>query len=166
MFRADLTGPPVPHTPVAGGRTAGLAAVLAVCTLAVCALVLSGCTGAAGGRSAATRPTPGESLPPVAAFAPGTCRSAAPDLLALAALTRRNHTARDLSAPVRSELSRRQNALVALRPVADPTVRPLLDAVVTAVGLVRIRADSHTYDPALLRDVDTTRRNLQSTCTT
>ena len=129
-----------------------------VTTLA--ALLVLG-TAACSNAEAARKP---EKLPAAADFQPGPCRAAAQSVLEIAKIAARNDGAKSLSQPDRATLANRQRELLVLTPTADATLGPRLTALTTAIGFVRLRSDSKTYEPALLTDLNTARRAVQSTC--
>lgn len=107
---------------------------------------------------------PPEALPAAAAFRPGTCRVLAEPVLAIARLDRTLATA-DAALPAgRATLADEQRKLIAARPMTEPGLRGPLDALVTSIGFVRLRADSHSYAPAVWREADTRRRVVQQLC--
>lgn len=87
--------------------------------------------------------------PKVSAFAEGTCRVAAPDVLQLgrdgAAIGKTGR----VDAAARASLRDAQARLRALAETAEPAYKPSLDALVVSTGFVRIRADGNTYDAAV-----------------
>jgi hypothetical protein len=104
----------------------------------------------AAGCSAHPAVAPG---PRATAFAPGTCRAAAPALLGLHATASRVLRSRhpDLAAAA-DAVRRDQQVLRAQRP--DPALAGPLRDVVVAAGFFRIRVDSRTYDKGLARSLD------------
>jgi hypothetical protein len=109
--------------------------------------------------------TRGERLPDPNAFRPGSCRSVAEPVIALARMDPHLRSARTVSASQRAELSHQQKVLQAARAGAEPTVADSLDHLVDAIGWIRLRSDTGTYDPRLWRDVNDRRHDLQRTCT-
>jgi hypothetical protein len=101
-----------------------------------------------------------EPLPEPEAFRPGTCRTVAGAVLTLARLDRTLHDATALRATDRRRVEDTQKVLRAVP--ADPAV-PLRD-LVTALGYVRLRADTGTYSPAVWREADARRRAVQRAC--
>jgi hypothetical protein len=111
-------------------------------------------------------------LPAASAFPPGPCRDAADVVLSLGRFTYQHTGASSLPADAYPFLRQRAEQLAANRNVADGQVAedPLrqalstrIDAVLTAIGFLRLRPGK-AYDPALLRDLETTRADLQQTC--
>ncbi len=111
----------------------------------------------------ASPPEPRLVLPAVDRFAPGACREAAEAVRSLARLTHRDDVAA-LSVADRAELRRVQDRLVTLGPAATADVRRPMDAVILALGYLRIRLDSRTAEPRYLRDVEAARGLLEKTC--
>ena len=110
---------------------------------ALCALLLlPACSGSGSGSDA-------PKAPPASAFAEGTCRDAAPYVLALGAAAQRLGDGPSVPADVKTQLRDAQTALSELAVAAEPTYKSTFDALVTSTGAVRIRADGNTYDKAL-----------------
>ena len=108
-------------------------------SIALCALLLvTACSGSddAGDRADA---------PPESAFTEGTCRAAAPHVLALGAAGERLGDDTTVPADVKAQLREAQSALSELAVAAEPAYKPALDALVASTGAVRIRADGNTY---------------------
>jgi hypothetical protein len=105
-----------------------------------------------------------EKLPATSEFRDGTCRAAAEPILELARLAARNERAKAIPIEDRTALTARQQELLRLAPTASADVRAPLTALTTAIGFVRIRQDTRTYEPTLLRDMDAARRQLQRDC--
>jgi hypothetical protein len=99
-------------------------------------------------------------LPEPAAFRPGTCRSVAGAVLTLARLDR---TLRDATALRAADHRRVDGAQEELRAAPADQAVPLRD-LVTALGYVRLRADTGTYSPAVWREADARRRAVQRAC--
>lgn len=97
------------------------------------ALVLAGCTS---------------DVPAEDAFAAGTCRVAAPDIRAVGAALPRLGDGGKVDRDVKDDLREAQDRLVALADGAEPALRPDLQSLVEAIGIVRIRADGSTYQSA------------------
>jgi hypothetical protein len=108
-------------------------------------------------------PEPRLVLPAVDRFAPGACRDAAEAVRSLARLTHDGDVAA-LSRADRAELRRLQDRLVSLRPGATAEVRARMDAVILALGYLRLRLDSGTAEPRYLRDMEAARSTLETAC--
>jgi hypothetical protein len=108
-------------------------------------------------------PEPRLVLPAVDRFRPGACRDGAEAIRSLARLTHRGDVAA-LSAADRTELRRVQDRLVTLRPAAAAGVREPIEAVILALGYLRVRLDSRTVEPRYLSDVETARDRLEKAC--
>jgi ferredoxin len=107
--------------------------------LAVCGLALTAC------GSGSDEPK----QPAMAAFADGTCRVAAPDVLAIGKAGLRIDKSKKVDAETRTALREAQAALRDLATAAEPSYQPSLDALVVSAGFVRIRADGNTFEPAV-----------------
>ena len=118
-------------------------------------LLLAGCSGS---------DTPaGPPLPDASAFAAGTCRTAAPDVLAVGkAIPKLSGGAQGkpgaVAREVKNGLRDAQDRIAALADAAEPAYKPALQKLVVQIGLVRIRADGNEYSgdlgQALTRDYD------------
>ncbi|HVE74015.1 MAG TPA: hypothetical protein VNA30_02855 [Mycobacteriales bacterium] len=108
--------------------------------LAACVLALS--LAACGGKE---EPTPLKQ-PAEDSFAAGTCRTGAPDVLALGRTVHLLGNGPTVTPERRSALSEAQDRLAAVAEGAEPMYKPAFDRLVVAVGVVRIRADSNTYE--------------------
>jgi hypothetical protein len=87
--------------------------------------------------------------PPVSAFAEGTCRLAAPDVLALGDAGRRLGEAKKVDSAVLTDLRDAQDGLRAVAEAAEPAYKTVFDSLVVSTGFVRIRAVGNSYEPAL-----------------
>ena len=105
----------------------------------VALLVLPGC-----GSSDDAPKVPAES-----AFLEGTCRKAAPDVIAVGRTLPRLGDGGVVDPAVKDELRVAQDGLFALVPAAEEPYKSALDELVLSTGIVRIRADSNTYEPDL-----------------
>jgi hypothetical protein len=110
------------------------AASAAALTLAIATLA-GACSGPA--KPAFIRPNPDE-------FRTGTCHDAAPAILAVGDIGVRLAGAKAVPDPDRKTLTEQQKRLMGLRTSAELS-QPVNDLVV-AIGFVRLRVDSHTYD--------------------
>ena len=122
------------------------------------ALLLSGCTD----EPAEPEAYP---LPPVSEFSPGTCELVAQDVLALGRAARRLGPGPVPEDAVLTELTDAQKALQTVAGTAEPELMPLLDAVVTRAGLVRIAADSERYTPETSEPLQESYAALVAGCT-
>ena len=130
---------------------------LAVATVAAAAAVAVGVVVTDGpGR-------PPLKLPAASAFSAGTCQDAADAVLALGRFTYDNADASRLPADSYPFLKQRAEQLAAVREGAEQALSGRIDAVLTAIGFLRLRPGK-AYDPQLLRDLETTRADLQQTC--
>ena len=110
-----------------------LAAVVAFAAL------LTGCTSSDDGPE----------IPAESAFLEGTCRTAAPDVIAVGRTLPRLGDGGEVDQAVKDELRIAQDGLFALVETAEQAYMPALDELVVSVGIVRIRADSNSYEPDL-----------------
>lgn len=113
-------------------------------------VLLAGCTSSGGDDEPAAVPLPAES-----SFAEGTCRQAAPDVLAVGGALPRLGDGGDVEQDVKDELREAQDRIFALAETAEPVYKPALDELVLALGIVRVRADGNTYETSqgeLLKD--------------
>jgi hypothetical protein len=131
-------------------RAAGLAAL----TLAA-ALLAAACSGPA--KPQFVRPNPDQ-------FRTGTCRDAAPAVLTVGDVGTRLAGAKAVPDTDSKALTTQQKTLMGLRTSAELT-QPVHDLVI-AIGYVRLRVDSHTYDdPTLMADVVAAQQKVVHTCT-
>ncbi len=129
-------------------RTAVLSLLLAV-------VAVSGCSSSS---------SPGAKQPPVSAFPAGTCRVAAPDVLAIGRETASLGTGGDVSAAVLAVLTTAQERLVQLASGAEPAYQPSLQALTVSVGLVRLAAKVGSYRPEQGVTVDKRYRAVLQAC--
>ena len=111
--------------------------------LLLCAAALVGCS-----NSNSSTPTARFSQPPVTAFAEGTCRTVASDILSLGSSARRLGNGGEVDPAVLTELEQAQGNLRPLVEAAEPTYKPALDKLVIAAGLVRLQARVGNYQAA------------------
>ena len=137
-------------------RTRTVAVVLISLAVAVTAVVV-GAAVTGGPRR------PPLELPAASAFQEGTCRNAADAVLALGRFTYDHADAKRLPAASYPFLKQRSEQLAAVREGAEQALSGRIDAVLTAIGFLRLRPGK-AYDPQLLRDLETTRADLQQTC--
>ena len=128
------------------------------------AVVVAGLAGCTAADPPAAAPAPAERLPAATDFRAGPCRALAEPVLGLARLAHRNAGEDELAKADRAELSRHQDELGAVDIKVEPALAPAVTSLVTAIGFVRLRVDSHSYQPVLLRDLDEARRSVQRTC--
>ena len=109
--------------------------------LAVCSLALTACSGDSD-KGPTTPKQPAES-----AFAEGTCRSIAPDVLSIGKDARSLGKGGDVDKAVLARLEQAQTRLRAVVEGAEPSYKPAIDKLVVAVGLVRFQAQAGRYQP-------------------
>jgi len=134
-------------------RTWIAVSVLALATLAAVVTVYA--SGSSGPKQ-----------PAVSAFAQGTCRTAAPDVLAIGRLVGRLGTGKEVAAKPLNEMADAQNRLDVIAKAAEPAYQPALRRLVTAVGLVRLRSQTRSYATSLGRDVASAYDGVLAVCTT
>ena len=105
-------------------------------------LTLAACGGGSGGSGNLKQPA-------VSAFADGTCRVAAPDVLTLGKTGAKLGSGNTISADAKTSLKQAQDGLRTVADGAEPAYKPALEALVVSTGFVRIRADGNTYQPSL-----------------
>jgi hypothetical protein len=117
------------------------------------ALVLCACTSSSG-----------FSQPTASAFTPGGCRDLAPAVLTLgkqiAALG-----SKPPSKQARSALATAQKSVREQQSALDPALAPTVQSLVTAVGVLRIRADTNSYASGLRDDALKAYDAVVSACT-
>jgi len=110
------------------------------------ALVLALALSAACSSSSTATDRP---QPKVADFSSGSCRSVAEPVLRLG---RELDTLSSIDMPppdLLEKLKTAQAALRALQPSVEPSLAPTVEKLVGSVGLVRLRADSNSYERQL-----------------
>ena len=107
----------------------------------------------------------GPKQPSTTAFAPGTCRAAAPEVLQLGRDVRRLGNGPDVSTSRVEALTSAQDRLDGIASGAEASYAPSLRRLVTAVGLVRLRAHTGSYSPALGRDAMSAYDGVLAVCT-
>ncbi len=126
--------------------------------LLLTAVLAAGCTSGSDEPDAPAFRPPAET-----AFSEGTCRLAAPDVVAVG---QQAHDLGDAVPPEAATLLREsQSRLDALAESAEPAVKTPLSRLVVAIGAVRIRSDSGTYESSLARDVIAAYDAVVSACT-
>ena len=98
-------------------------------------------------------------------FASGACRDAADPILALGRFTYTHEGAKTLGKAEYAELTAQGEKLIPVRERAEPAVADKISAVLTSIGYIRVRPGK-SFDPALLRDLETARTQLQNACVT
>ncbi len=101
-------------------------------------VLLSACSG-----------SDGPSLPAAADFSAGTCTVAAPDVLAVGKALPELGDGPKVAREVKDALRDAQDGLKPLAENAEPTLKQALEDLVVSIGIVRIRSDGNTYEPAL-----------------
>lgn len=130
------------------------------CTVLVLVLpvVLAGCSASPG---APARPR----LPGQSAFADGTCRTAAPDLLDLGRTIPRLGDDSTVAPDVQARLQKTQDRLFPVAQAAEPELAPMLSTLVERLGAVRLRAVGSTYETSLGEDLQTSFDEVVAACT-
>ena len=103
--------------------------------------------------------------PKTSAFAAGTCRDLAPAVLRLGKDLHDLGT-KPPSTPVRNALKQQQQAVRDLQPNVEPALAPVVQDLVTAVGVLRLRTDTNSYDRSLAKTAMTRYTALVRACTT
>jgi hypothetical protein len=104
----------------------------------------------------------GPKAPAASAFAEGTCRTAAPDVLTIG--KQAGKLGKDAPASALDPMTAAQDRLDTIASGAEPTYQPALRKLVTAVGLVRLRAHTGSYVPSLGKDVLTAYDDVLAVC--
>jgi LAS superfamily LD-carboxypeptidase LdcB len=115
--------------------------------LATVAALVSGCGGT--GKSVT-----------VDDFTAGSCRQIAPAVIKIAHLVSVAHKHHGVDEQAQQEFTAAQ-AVIRDQPAKPAASQDL----VTAIGFLRLRLDSHTYAPQLLTDVKTAQQQLERMCT-
>ena len=136
-------------------------AALVTVAVLVAALATAGSVRAWRTSAAQTR---AEALPTAAEFRTGTCRAIADPMLAIARMDRTLAGANTVSPADRARLADEQRRLIAARATAEPDLGGPLDGLVSSIGFVRLRSDSHSYDPAVWHAADARRHAVQRIC--
>lgn len=89
----------------------------------------------------------GPKQPAVSAFAAGTCRVAAPDVLEIGRDAQHLGKGGDVSNSILSRFNQAQQRLDAIAGGAEPAYQPSLKSLVVSVGLVRLAANVGSYRP-------------------
>lgn len=125
----------------------------------VAALLLAGCTGADDGPREAF-PTPDPS-----SFASGTCALIAEDVVTLGRAARALGDGPTVPEPAQEDLEVAQKSLQTVAETAEPDIKPLLDAVVTRAGLVRLAYDAERFEPQATEPLAESYAALVDACT-
>lgn len=121
-------------------------------------LLLTGCSSSDDG--------PAEpELPAESAFAEGTCREAAPDLLELGRALPRLGEDSTVPADVQQVLTDVQERLALFAEAAEPELAGVLPTLVERIGGVRIRAVGNTYETSLGDDLRASYDEVLGVCT-
>ena len=128
--------------------------------LLVLPLLLAGCSSSS---SSSQREEP--ELPAESAFAEGTCRSAAPDLLDLGRTIPRLGGDGSVDPKLQARLQETQERLDFVAQTAEPELAPVLSTLVERIGAVRIRAVGNTYEAQLGKDLQASFDEALSACT-
>ncbi len=121
------------------------------CTLTLVVL-LAGCSGDAD-------------APSPESFRPGTCQAVAPDVIALGKDARRLGDDGVVEQEVKDSLREAQTRLSDVTETAERELQPVLTKLVTTAGLVRLRADGNTYEPALGKQLRRDYEAVVTACT-
>ncbi len=108
---------------------------------------------------------PEPDLPAETAFAEGTCRSAAPDLLDLGRTIPRLGKDAEVAPEVQESLRATQDRLALFAEGTEPQYAQALGTLVERIGGVRIRAVGNTYEPALGEDLQDAYDEVLALCT-
>jgi hypothetical protein len=117
----------------------------------VAAATLAGLLGACGGS--------GKSVT-VDDFSAGPCREIAPTVIQVGHLVSVVHKQHGVSKQTQQEFTSAQSLLR-----KQPSQPAGSQDLVTAIGFLRLRLDSHSYQPQLLTDVSTAQHNVERMCT-
>lgn len=110
------------------------------------ALALAGCTSSS--EDPAPDEPPAVPLPAASSFTEGTCTLVAPDVIAVGENLPKLGDGGDVDQEVKDALRDAQDRVFAVAEAAEPAVKPALDELVVALGIVRVRADGNTYETA------------------
>jgi hypothetical protein len=121
--------------------------------LALAGAALAACGGP--GKPSYLRPNPDQ-------FRSGTCHDAAPAVLSVGDIGTALDGRKELTEADNKALSANQKKLAGLRTSAE-LATPVKELVV-AIGYVRLRADSRTYDPGLVGPMVRAQQKLVQSC--
>ena len=122
---------------------------------AAVAVLLTACTSSGNGPE----------LPAESAFFEGTCRTAAPDVIAIGRTIPRLGDGGVVDQAVKDELRIAQDGVFALVATAEEPFKSALDELVLSTGVVRIRADGNSYEPDLGELLRRSYERVLSVCT-
>jgi hypothetical protein len=122
--------------------------------LALAGAALAACTSGPA-KADYLRPNPDQ-------FRSGTCHDAAPAVLSVGDIARSLDGKDALSEADNKALSANQKKLAGLRTSAELST-PVRELVVS-IGYVRLRADSRTYDPALVAPMAAAQQKVVRSC--
>ena len=106
----------------------------------------------------------GPDVPDESAFAEGTCRTAAADVRAVGQSLPELGDDGAVDGDVRAGLREAHDRLRALADGAEPALQPVLAELNEKIGIVRIRADGNTYEPALGELLTTSYERVLDAC--
>ena len=107
----------------------------------------------------------GEELPSVTDFRAGDCQKIAADVLTIARDAGGLGTAGAPPQSVRDSLKTAQDRIRAVAPSLGADLTAPVQALVEAVGVVRLRSDAKGYAPSLGTELATASRQVISLCT-
>lgn len=110
---------------------------LPLLALAACLAVTTGCSG--------TTEDDSPKQPAASAFAEGTCREVAPDVLLIGREADQLGKGPEVDRDRLGRLEAAQGRVKALAEAAEPAYKPALDDLVVAVGLVRLQGQVGRY---------------------
>lgn len=119
-------------------------------------LVLLSVTGCTGG---------GDELPSPTDFRSGGCSRLAPDVLTIAGEAGRLGTTSTPPQEVRDSLAAAQSRVREAQPTLEPDLTAATSSLVEAVGVVRLRSDTRSYEAALGSELRTSADQLIGICT-
>ena len=124
----------------------------------LCGLAVTACSGSSSG-------TPAFRQPPVSAFAAGTCRTVAPDVLAIGKQAQSLGAGGAVDKAVVTALEQAQTNLRPVVEGAEPAYQPALKRLVVATGLVRLQASLDSYKAETGKDLQTSYDAAVAACT-
>ncbi len=124
----------------------------------LCGLAVTACSGSSGGGASFTQP-------PVSAFAAGTCRTVAPDVLAIGKQAQQLGDGGAVDKPVVDALEKAQTSLRPAVEAAEPSYQPALMQLVVATGLVRLQVSLGSYQVDTGKDLQKAYATAVGVCT-